>query len=474
MKKELIRASFHDPDGSVYFDGELVWRVATKEAGERIGRFLNSSTALELLANGVIPSTQVSAASPLPWLPGDGSGQQWFRHERLPFLNYPHEWLPEQLVEAVLATLGLAQRLREQGWDIKDGNARNIVFDGLRPVFVDFGSFVERDDYSPIWRPAGQIQRHFLLPLLTFIHLGLKPSQMLLGRPDGLCHDEAYACLKLKTFTDRHVFWVCALPAWLSRIRLTSKLSSLSEGASNSQLNITAADRTIASLKFRAKSLARQLTIPKSQWTGYESCRFHYTESQLAMKRDTVSRMLQYAVPQQVLDVGTNGGEFANLAASFGAKVVSIDLDLDALRLAHRSAKEQNLNVLHLHVDFAAPTPALGWGQAECQSFDDRARGHFDLVLALALIHHVLVVGRIPLNEILQRLAQYTKSYLIIEYVDPSDVMFDALSSSRDLDFSWLNRSAFEEALRLYFAVMDRTEIVPGRRELYLCCRRES
>ncbi len=468
------RASFHDPDGSVFIDEDVVWRVLTREAGERVMRFLATSVALDLLARADIPATDAIEASQLAFKFDAGSGQQWFRHARLPFLNYPHEWLPEQLVEASLATLRLARLLREQGWDIKDGNARNVMFDGLRPVFVDFGSFVERGDHSPIWRPAGQIQRHFLLPLLAYLHLGLSPSQMLLGRPDGVSHEEAFACLRSKRWTDSHVFWMCVVPVWLSSPRMTFGPLRAGLGLDNPQLCRVAVDRTVDSLYSRARSLAGRLSAPKSQWAGYQSTRSHYAEAQLTLKREAVSRMLQRTAPRQLLDVGTNGGEFANLAARLGAKVVSIDLDLDALRLARQSAQEHSLDILHLHVDFTSPTPAIGWGGAECLSFDERARGSFDLVMALAVIHHLLVAGRIPLEEIIQRLAQYTRDYLIIEYVDTSDEMFTALCRDRDSDFSWFDRNSFESVISLNFTVVDRVEIIPDRRALYLCQRLKS
>lgn len=467
------RASFHDPDGSVYLDEGAVWRGLTQEAGHRILQFLSTAVASDLLVRGDIPATKAIQVSDLPFKLGSEGGKQWFWHERLPFLNYPHEWLPEQLVEAVMATLQISRQLRKQGWDIKDGNARNIVFDGLHPVFVDFGSFIERNDQSPIWRPAGQIQRHFILPLLIYLHLGLSPSQMLLGRPDGVSHEDAYACLRSRIWTDSSVFWMCAVPTWLTSLRPTSGILRFDAGINNPQFGRETVDRTVNSLHARALSLARRLTAPKSQWAGYEFCRNHYTEAQLTLKRDAVSRMLRSVAPRQVLDVGTNGGEFANLAARLGAKVVSIDLDLDALRVARLSAQEQGLDILHLHVDFTSPTPALGWGLAECQSFDERARESFDLVMALAVIHHVMVAGRIPLEETLLRLAQYTRGYVIIEYVDPSDDMFATLCRARGGDFSWLDRATFEAVINLNFVVMDQAEIIPGRRAIYLCRRKK-
>ncbi len=60
-----------------------------------------------------------------------------------------------------------------------------------------------------------------------------------------------------------------------------------------------------------------------------------------------------------------------------------------------------HLDVLPLVVDLTRPTPAVGWRNQECASFLDRARGGFDLVLMLAVVHHMLVTERIPLEDLL-------------------------------------------------------------------------
>jgi hypothetical protein len=151
--------------------------------------------------------------------------------------------------------------------------------------------------------------------------------------------------------------------------------------------------------------------------------------------------------------------------------VVSIDTDIDALRLARSSAEKEGLQILHLHIDFTAPSPPLGWNGAECLSFDQRARDRFGLVLVLAVLHHILISGRIPLDEALNKLASYTQSRLIIEYIDPSDVMFQALASERGSDFSWLNIDVFEKALSQNFEIINKVEIIPGCRTLYQCVK---
>jgi SAM-dependent methyltransferase len=468
MTAGLDRASFHDPDGSVFLGGGTVLRALAPEAAQRLDAFLGTDVHAQLLGRGELPRTERVAPPSGPGLsaqdlPGDA---RWFGHERLPFINYPHEWIPDQLVDACRLTLDLSRSLREAGWNLKDGNARNVVFRGRQPVFVDFGSFEHRDDSSPVWRPAGQVQRHFLLPLLAFLKLGWNPANVLLSHPDGLSHDEAYRSLRSWRWSDRHVFWLCTVPAMLGRLG-GSRRSAVRPLAAD--VCRTAADLTVRSLRRRLDALASRLGSPQSHWAAYEGARTHYTGEQLALKRAAVDRMLRAASPRSLLDIGTNGGEYSNLAASQGCEVVSIDSDVGALRVARQAAAEAKLDVLHLLVDFTAPTPALGWNGVECQSFDQRCEKRFDLVMGLAVLHHVLVAGRIPLDEVLSKLASYTRRHMIIEYVDPSDEMFDAIAQQRATRFDGLTRDSFESALQRRFRIDEAVELIPGRRTLYLC-----
>lgn len=469
------RASFHDPDGSVYLGEDRVLRLLTRAAGQRLLKFLRTPLAARMVTEGRLPQTRALAADEAPELPRDGD-MMAFEHARLPFLNYPHEWLPAQLAAAGEATLDIAAEARAIGWDLKDGNARNIIFRGGQPVFVDFGSFVQRDDSTPVWRPAGQLQRHVHLPLLLYQLRSLAPSSTLLARPEGITHAEAYAALRGARFSNRHVFWLCALPAWLGRQRASGKAKSRSF---TPEVARAAVDATVRSNRRRLTAIARQLEPAgasvdgeASHWAGYEASRHHYTTDQVARKRSVVEGMLRAIGPGMLLDIGANGGEFSNMAARLGFDTVSIDNDVDALAIARRAAIDAGLDVLHLLVDLAAPTPATGWNGAECQSFDARATGRFDAVMALAVMHHVMVAGGIPLAELLAKLAAYTRRELIIEYVDPCDPMFAEIARQRGRDFSALDPSSFEAALTTHFTIEEHVEIIEGRRSMYRCKRR--
>ena len=128
--------------------------------------------------------------------------------------------------------------------------------------------------------------------------------------------------------------------------------------------------------------------------------------------------------------------------------------------------------ILPLVVDFARPTPAVGWRCAEQTSFPDRANGFFDSVAMLAVVHHLLVTDQIPLAEIFDAAAQLTRRWLLVEYVGPSDPMFQRLLRGRGELYRWFHRTAFEQHAARRFETVFSREIPGADRCLYLLRRR--
>jgi ribosomal protein L11 methylase PrmA len=175
-----------------------------------------------------------------------------------------------------------------------------------------------------------------------------------------------------------------------------------------------------------------------------------------------------------VLDVGCNTGHFSLLAGKQGARVVAVDADPVAVGRAFEAAEAAHLDVLPLVVNIARPVPALGWRNRECPSFLDRARGRFDMVLLLAVLHHLFVSERIPMPEVLELVSELTNSWAVIEFVGPEDEMFRRIASGREGLFVDLTQATFETACRRWFEVV-RCESVPnGHRWLYLLRKKAS
>ena len=192
------------------------------------------------------------------------------------------------------------------------------------------------------------------------------------------------------------------------------------------------------------------------------------TPRDFSAKCTFVERVFRAFKPQNVLDVGCNTGHFSFLAAKSGARVVAIDQDPVVVGRVWRKASSERLDILPLVIDLTRPSPAVGWLNRECRAFLDRARGGFDVVLMLAVLHHMLVNARIPLPEIIALAAELTTDLLIIEYVGPDDPLFRRLARGRDHLFTDLTQSLFESTCRRNFQIAQVQRLGATARWIYL------
>ena len=69
-------------------------------------------------------------------------------HERNPFVSYPHEWSASMLKDAALLHIDLFGRLGSHGLILEDWHPYNILFNGPKPIFVDFCSIIPTDTFQ--------------------------------------------------------------------------------------------------------------------------------------------------------------------------------------------------------------------------------------------------------------------------------------------------------------------------------------
>jgi SAM-dependent methyltransferase len=204
-----------------------------------------------------------------------------------------------------------------------------------------------------------------------------------------------------------------------------------------------------------------------SAWSPYTNT-FTYNEEQFDVKTRLVREWMDLLRPKTALDVGCNTGVFSEIAATAGAQVVAIDTDAVVAGQTWRRAKEKNLNILPLVLNLARPSPAIGWCNAECASFLQRAQGSFEMILMLAVLHHLLVTERVPLPEILRMVAQLGGRYLIVEYVSKDDPMFHKLARGRDALHADFTQEYFESTCQKWFTIVRKQQVQGDLRWLYL------
>jgi hypothetical protein len=108
----------------------------------------------------------------------------------------------------------------------------------------------------------------------------------------------------------------------------------------------------------------------------------------------------------------------------------------------------------------------MGWRCAERRTLWDRGRP--DLALCLALIHHVVIAGNVPLPEFVGWLAELGCD-LVIEFVGKDDPMVRRLLLNKRDDYADYDQTVFEACLGRAFAVESRMPLESGTRTLYAC-----
>jgi SAM-dependent methyltransferase len=206
----------------------------------------------------------------------------------------------------------------------------------------------------------------------------------------------------------------------------------------------------------------------RSRWSGYVEARESYTSEQLQQKTQFIDQVLSKYRPRRLLDAGSNTGQFSLQAARTGTSVVAIDSDSVVVGQLWRQAHFERLDILPLVINLARPSPALGWRNGECLAFLDRAKGAFDMVFLLALLHHLLVSERVPLIEIINLAAELTTDLAVIEFVGTADPMFQNLLRGREALFEQLTTDTFEATVRTQFHIIQSEQLAGSCRHLYL------
>jgi SAM-dependent methyltransferase len=167
------------------------------------------------------------------------------------------------------------------------------------------------------------------------------------------------------------------------------------------------------------------------------------------------------------LDLGANDGYFSKILAEKKARVIAVDDQWTCVGTLYRAAAAgPDGDIYPLCVDITDPTPASGFAHAERSSFSERAQ--CDLVVALAVVHHLVLTRNIPFGLLADYLALLARQWLIIEFVPLSDEKASALVRDKPGFHKPYDAAGFEEQFGSLFAI-ERKEVIPGtERVLYL------
>jgi SAM-dependent methyltransferase len=467
-EQQWLTDSFVDPNGRVFEWRGEIYRMLEPAYAARWKELTDQGVIAALIRDGLLVESELTNLT-------TEFGKMVLRHRRVPVISYCHEWVPGMLKDAALITLELCIRLAEKGLTLQDGHPWNILFDSTKPVYIDAGSIVPiRDDI--LWAPYQQFCNFFLFPLYLYAADRDRVARWLLrDYLSGVTDEDLMAVLPL-SFKLRHPRRTLgvAVPKWAGKLfellpdDLQQRFFSISKTVNNGPTNVKLKIKFLESLRRDIESL--RLSSDNSHWARYYGTTDkNYFQTELSpgdwqKKQHTVSEILASLRAESVLDVGANTGPYAKLAANSGARVTACELDVAALTVCYEQARKEKLNILPLAVNVFSDSPTSGRGGVASLPPAERLRS--DLVMGLALIHHVVAMQRMNIVRVSEILAALSSRSLLLEYAAPLKPKIGASPVPGLDDYT---ADDLESCLKQHFKIVRRFSSYPDERKLFLC-----
>ncbi|OQP38701.1 hypothetical protein A4H97_18455 [Niastella yeongjuensis] len=448
-------SSFKDPSGFIFESEGTIYRQVNQYYAAQYRQLMDSG-----LYNKLVDRKQLIAHEEVT--ENFTNSAEWYttlKPEPVSPVSYPYEWCFEQLQDAALLTLSVLTTALQHGMILKDATPYNIQFHKGKPVFIDTLSFDTYDPKQP-WIAYRQFCQCFLFPLYLEHYLKTDIQKILSTYIDGIPVDFVAKLLPLKSRLSLGVW----LHVYLQHTATTSPRANKQTAAFSKKklLDVISHLNNIITNFPASKPY-------KTTWSNYYEDTI-LSKEYLQEKEKIIQEFSRQTNARTVLDLGANDGYFSRLFAGQNRQVIATDSDNRCISRLYQEVKQNSLeHILPLMLDIANPSPAIGFHNRERAAFHDRIKP--DLVLALALVHH-LVIGK---NISLPVLAAYFNDIapeLIIEFVPKADEKVQQMLKTRPDTFADYDQTIFEQYFTLYFNIIQKIPVPGTHRILYKMIRK--
>ena len=385
---------------------------------------------------------------------------------QIEFQSYPFEWSYTQWRKAIIAYISINQIALNYGMILKDATPYNFYLEGGKAILLDTSSFSFFKGGEP-WIAYRQFCAEFLSPLALMHYNGQKWSRITKTHLRGLPLNFVSKQLPLKSWFNTTA---------LLHIHLHSKYANAEGATAEAKLKLNQEVKKEGFSKEKLQSLMSMLLNTVTKWEKPYQFEKHWSEyyeqdiaseKYLAHKEEIVKKWLEQIQPLSVVDLGANTGRFSFLAASYTKRVVALESDDICVDIMERQIKKQKLT--HVNVlmqELAETSPHLGVNEKEVSSIFTRAKS--EMVLALAVEHHLHITNQISLSQIAEMFSLFSSKYLITEFIPANDSKVQLLIKNRNKNLSAYTIEAYKTALEKYFNIIEETKLDCSERILIL------
>jgi len=458
--------SFRDPSGQVYIkktsDGNpRIIRGVNAETYQQQKELLACNFFQELAKKNKIVATAIYDKNKIIEEDVNLNWDFYLEHDYINFISYPYEWSFYQLKDAALLHLELLKTSLENDWILKDSTPYNIQFINNKPIFIDTPSFIkwEKDEG---WDSYRQFCMMFLYPLMLRAYLDLDFRLNLRSNLDGIDSAILYKSLSFNKLFKKGVLSHVVLPYLMERSILKKERDTVpvkeKTKIKQSRISIIALVDSMINIvnKLNSKS-----TI--SAWADYDHINT-YEQNDNKIKKNFIYQVTLKKSYNTVWDFGANTGMFSEHISKNVSNIIAMDSDSIAIGKMFNRLKGQDTNIYPLIQNIENMSPNQGFNSNERLRLESRSRP--DLVMCLAVIHHIRISSNIPC-EIFLKYLRTLDSDIIIEFVNRNDEMVIKLLANKKEKYDDYSIKSFESSVLKFFSIEDKQPVKNGLRQLY-------
>jgi hypothetical protein len=458
--------SFADPNGRLFWWQGQLYRGINQRRINFYNSIVQDGVVQSLVDKGLLVETQLTDLK-------FDEYKMIFKHHCVPFVAYPYEWCAAMLKDAALLVIDLEIELASHDLTLQDAHGWNVLFDGCRPVYTDFCSIVPAPKgENRLWHAYDEFCRFFIYPLYLMAHGHGRIARWLLHDREGILKTD-FAALMYRSSLGFETNQVMRKLLSIAKQQVPNSLRPLIE-KSLTFLKSIPVGRAMKRYQSRhdfmqqVRQEIEAISIPsvKTEWSDYykdDFPPFSPSDSWTA-KHHSVYQILSNLNPHSVLDIGSNRGWYAQLAALLGINVVAFDVDDVCITQLFCDAKKKGLPVLPLIMDFQYPSP--GYGLCNSGGVPAMQRLKCDMVIALALVHHCVFKYWLNFDQIVEGLSVFANKWLLVEFIPSQDGYVREWWSE---SYTWYTLGHFQEILQRYYRSIRVLPSSPAPRVLLLC-----
>jgi SAM-dependent methyltransferase len=376
--------------------------------------------------------------------------------DQISFLSYPFEWSYNQWRKVILSYLEINLIALKFGMILKDATPYNFYLHEGNAVLFDTSSFAffKTPDY---WLSYKQFCEEMLGPFALMHYNGFKWGKLTRASHRGLPIDFISKNLALKSKLNLTCLVHLHLHANSYHKRNTDQLKS------KSGLSVEKLSELISMIKSTINEWDKSYQYP-NHWVNYYEKDIETTEY-LLDKETTLKSYIEYCSPKRVVDLGANTGKFSEIASQYAETVIAYEYDETCVDYIESQIKEKQKNNLYTVIgDLSETSPNFGLLNKEHISIINRTNS--DLVLALALVHHLALPKMIPFELITDILYNFTSRFSIVEFIERSDRKVQHLL--KDNPRYYPTKQEFEEIISEKFNIIKQRTLESSVRTIYL------